>query len=126
MYANIFRSALVLHVLSIFAFICTVMVCSFSALLLDRWFSDGNSVSTVMTTALGEDWLEQLANDTDTGVDALREQMISISKMSWHGIHLVHFFSGLAMVGIGGLVSMGFVWFPAVGTLGNRFIDGPV
>lgn len=122
LYANILRSAVVLHALTLLAFVLAVLLCSGVAVLFDHGFI---SSSAGLEGAVSDDFLAQLANETESEVDDVREQLAAIGSFSWHGIHLVHFASGLVMVGASGLISMGVVWFPFLGARGAHRLEGP-
>lgn len=120
LYATILRSALMLHVLMLAGFATTVLGCSFIAKILDQHYGG------VMQANVSTEFLEHLANETDLEIELLKEQLQLFHSISWHGIHLVHLFSGLLMVGVSGFVSMGFYWFPLFGGPGHTGIAGPL
>jgi len=96
-----------------------VIACSYLALLLDRYFDFPYMVD--------DSFLESLADETEESVQLLRENFRSLINMSWNGIQLVHFFSGLMMIGFSGFISMGFFVAPLFdGPRGHRGAEGPI
>lgn len=120
LYAQILRSALVLHILMLIAFTSTVLACSYIALLIDRAYGG------VMQSFISDTFIEQFANESSTDVEELREHLTLMTSMSWYGIQFVHLCSGLMLVGVTGFVSMGFHWFPFFGRHTNHGVEGPL
>jgi len=119
-YASILRSAVVLHSLTLVTFLGTVLCCSYIALIADRHFVN------ISSGLVSDTVLEQLANESDVQLETLKEGISTFNDIAWNGIHLVHFICGILMVGVTGLVSMGFLWFPFLGGPGHRGAEGPV
>merc|ERR1712194_200422 len=118
------RSSIVLHLFTFIAFAIAVFICSYIALLLDTYFQDGGAIRTLINT----DFIERLANDSeaDLEVDVLKDKLQMFNTWSWGGIHLIHFLSGLTMVGISGFLTMGFFWFPFLDGRNNRGGGAPI
>lgn len=124
-YANILRSALVLHLFTIVAFLGTVVLCGHLAFLVEPLFM-GDSGFTSFPEAWNDTLTEMLANGTDLEVEFVREKFIEpLSSVSIAGLNFLHLMVGLSLVGFAGFVSMRIFWVPIFGGHADG-IEGPV
>eukprot|EP00434_Breviolum_minutum_P036610 symbB.v1.2.032442.t1/scaffold3895.1/size70954/9 len=106
LYANILRSALVLHTVTMVVFSGIVLLCAYVCYCI-HWLQKGDGDNQLFS----DDFVEQLSNVTGIGDEDKQELTSFITRMNeWtiFGIPFVHLMHGLTMVGLSGCNSLGF------------------
>lgn len=106
LYANILRSALVLHTVTLVVFGGVVILCAYICYCI-HWFHHGDGDDQLFS----ENFMEQVTNVSGIQEEDKEELLRIITRMNeWTicGIPFVHLMHGLTMVGMSGCNSLGF------------------